>query len=397
MIKVAIVAPYPAAVVLAEECLKARLREVAKEQHPAPWVRALCRELSKKTGMEVEVFSHSRHIIRTHKAEKEGVKYTFVPKYEPLRCNPYHFYLPALLQILPLIKQFNPDIVHGFGTESAYGLLAVNQKKPGVVFIQGIQEKYAPYYDMHKIKVVIRRMLERYVVRKADGLIAETDFARRWAQSLRPNVNVKVIPHAFTESFLAGRPDFEKRRIICIGTLSRIKGCTTVLEAFYLGVKRSPDLFKQAELVYIGGGPLAAVLKSRAKEYGITESVRFRGSVAHEKILYEMEKACMLVVGSRMDTSPNVITEAHAVGIPVIGTNAGGIPEMIDYGRDGFVVPVDDADTMSQRMEFLLNDMKRCAEMGRSGRNKIRKLNDPSRVADDHIAFYNEILAGKHK
>ena len=41
--------------------------------------------------------------------------------------------------------------------------------------------------------------------------------------------------------------------------------------------------------------------------------------------------------------------------------------------------------------EFLFNDMERCAEMGRAGRKKVSKLNDPSRVADDHVAFYNEI------
>jgi len=397
IIKSAIIAPYPAAAVLDEKLIKKRCLKDAKLKHPAAWVQALCRALNSNNKVKIEVFSHSGDINRIHRSEKDGIKYTFVPKYEPRRCDPYHLFLPAMLQFFPQIRKFNPDIVHGFGTESAYGLLAVSQKKPSLVFIQGIVEKYAPYTDMPKFKTAIGKMLERYVVRNVNGLIAETDFARSWAQSLRPDVNVKVIPHAFTESFFTGRPDFKRRRIVCIGTLNRRKGCTTVLEAFVSGVKRSPELFKQAELVFIGGGPLEGALKSRAVELGISDYVRFGGRVAHEKMLHEMQKACMLVIGSRVDTSPNVITEAHAVGIPVIGTNAGGIPEMIEEGQDGFVVPVDDADTMSRRMEFLLNDMERCAEMGRAGCEKVRKLNDPSRIADDHVAFYNEILAGYPK
>jgi glycosyltransferase involved in cell wall biosynthesis len=105
-----------------------------------------------------------------------------------------------------------------------------------------------------------------------------------------------------------------------------------------------------------------------------------------------MEKSNMLVIGSRMDTSPNVITEAHAVGLPVIGTAAGGIPDMIDEGRDGFIVQTADCEAMALRMEYLLSDPQRCAEMGRAGREKVRELNDPVRVAEKHMEFYREII-----
>ncbi len=395
MIKIAMLAPYSAGTVLPEESLKPRVRHFAKQQHPAPWVHALCRALSGKKDIDLKVFSHSRDITRIHEAEKEGVKYIFVPKYEPVHCDPYHLYLPAFFQILPLLKRYNPDIVHGFGTENLYGFLAVSQKKPSVVFIQGIREKLAPYYPGPKLKLTIRKKLEQYTVNKVDGLIVETDFACRWAHTINPHTKVKIIPHAYTESFFAGRPNFEHKRIICVGTLRIVKGCDTVLESFYAGIKRNPKLFKKAKLFFIGRGPLEQFLKSKARDWEILENVRFMGSVAHEKIIAEMENACMMVIGSRVDTSPNVITEAHSVGIPVVGTNGGGIPEMIEEGKDGFIVPVDDAEKMSRKMEVLLKDMNRCAEMGRAGREKVRRLNDPSRIADEHITFYKEILSGK--
>lgn len=102
MIKVAVVAPYPASAVLPDKDLKVRFRRPEKKkQHPAPWVWTLCRELSRRRDVKVEVFTHSRAVARIQKAEKEGVHYTFVPKYEPARFDPYHAYLPALVQIKP--------------------------------------------------------------------------------------------------------------------------------------------------------------------------------------------------------------------------------------------------------------------------------------------------------
>jgi hypothetical protein len=102
MIKVAVVAPYPASAVLPDKDLKVRFRRPEKKkQHPAPWVRSLCRELSQRWDVEVEVFTHSRAVARIQKAEKEGVHHTFVPKHEPIRSDPYHAYLPALVQFKP--------------------------------------------------------------------------------------------------------------------------------------------------------------------------------------------------------------------------------------------------------------------------------------------------------
>jgi glycosyltransferase involved in cell wall biosynthesis len=56
----------------------------------------------------------------------------------------------------------------------------------------------------------------------------------------------------------------------------------------------------------------------------------------------------------------------------VIGTAAGGIPDMIDDGRDGFIVPIDDSEAMALCMEYLLSDPQRCEEMGQAGKKSSR-------------------------
>jgi|GEM_PF-1840638 len=395
VIKVAIVAPYPAGNVLPAKLLKKRTRVQAKKQHPAPWVMGLCKELNSRKNIDLEIFSHSRHIAGTYKVKHENIKYTFVPKFEPVRSDPYHLFLPAIMQMSPHIKRFCPDIVHGFGTESAYGLLAIFQKLPSVVFIQGIQEKYAPFYEMYKIKIMLRKYLEKFVVKKVDGLVAETEFARKWAKTVTKKNKVRVIPHAYSEVFFKVKPNFQRKRIISIGTLNKRKGCTIVLNAFIEGIKRNPNLFQNSELIFIGDGPLKEIMKKKIIENGMSRNVVIKSQIAHSDMPAEIEKACFLVIGSRVDTSPNVITEAHACGIPVVGTSSGGIPEMITENEDGFIVPTDDFYTMSKRFELLFNDLKLCARMGQNGRKKVLSLNDPSRIADKHIAFYEEIISGE--
>jgi glycosyltransferase involved in cell wall biosynthesis len=396
MIKVAVVAPYPAHVVLSDEMLKPRFRtEGKKKKHPAPWVRALCRELSRHEDIQLRVFSHSRSVAHVVQGDKEGVHYTFVPKYESVKSDPYHLYLPALLQMLPLLHRFNPDLVHGFGMESAYGLLAVIQSRARVVFIQGIQEELAPYYSMPKIKLAIHKRLERLVVHRTDGLIAETDFAKRWALSVRKDVPVKVIPHAYSGNFFDVKPCFSGRRVVCVGALSEIKGVATVLAAFHRGVLHHAMAFHETGLVFVGGGPLQRVLEKQAERWGISDKVTFRGHLSHVQVAEEMQASDLMVIASRMDTSPNVITEAHAVGIPVVGTYAGGIPDMIEEGKDGFVVPVDDVSAMAERMADLLQSQEKRMAMGQAGREKVRVLNDPGRVAEKHVKYYREILEAR--
>ena len=389
-IKVAILAPYPAQMVLTADQVKPAYRNTST--HAAPWVRSLTTLLAKRDDIDFRVFTHSRAVSGVRHGEIDGVFYTFIPQYEPGRLNGYNLHFPARLQFRKYIKDYAPDLVHGFGTESAYGLIAVEQGLPSVVFIQGIVEKLAPYSSQPRLKLRLMTLMERYVIRNADGLIAETDFALQWARGLRSDVKIRAIPHACMEQFFLGQPDFKQKRIICIGSLSRIKGCTVVLDAFDFGMRQSPEIFNDSELIFVGGGPFEVALKNSTRKMGLGRQVRFVGVVPHDMIIKELEEAAMLVIGSRMDTSPNVVTEAHAAGLPVIGACAGGIPEMIKDGIDGFVVPVDDAESMSHSMGTLLSDLSRCAKMGQSGREKVADLNSAASIAAEHVRFYHEVL-----
>ena len=142
-----------------------------------------------------------------------------------------------------------------------------------------------------------------------------------------------------------------------------------------------------------GDGAVRPVLQRLAAELGIARRVDFLGHIGRPELLRHLERVRAVIVMSRMDTSPNVVTEAHAAGLPVLGTRAGGISEMVEEGRDGFLVKVDDVTALAGHMDRLLEDAPLCARLGENGRAKVRELNDSARIAEAHASFFHALKA----
>ena len=388
-VRVALVAACDAKAVLRPSELKARFRDRA--YHPTPWLRSLAQALAERDDVECHIFSHSRAVSRVRHGSFDGVPCTVIPQYEPVRMAPWHGHMPARIQFRKHIAAWDPDVVHGFGTENAYGLIATEQNKPSVIFIQGIMDFYTGFAKRRMpCRSRLYHHLERTALRRAGGIVAETAFAERWAHSINPNARIRVIPHGSNAEFFDADPRFDSERInaVCVGMLTPRKAADVAIRA----VARARN--SRVRLLILGYGPEQDALQRLARERGVADRVEFRGMVDRADVVRAMEEAWMLLLTSRMDTSPNILTEAHAAGLPVIGTRAGGIPDMIDDGRDGFLVDVDDDRAMADCIDRLCSDAALCERMGRAGREKVRVLNDPKRIAEQHVRLYHE-LSGK--
>ena len=92
------------------------------------------------------------------------------------------------------------------------------------------------------------------------------------------------------------------------------------------------------------------------------------------------------------DTFPNVIIEAMACGLPVIATAVGGIPEQVQDGRTGFLVPAGDADAMAERVLQLLNDAALRRRFGVEAARVARERFDSEREVDDYLNWYHQVI-----
>jgi glycosyltransferase involved in cell wall biosynthesis len=168
-------------------------------------------------------------------------------------------------------------------------------------------------------------------------------------------------------------------QLLYAGRLSREKGVDVLIEA----VGRLPA----ARLEVAGDGPEATRLEALATARA-PGRVRFHGRLAKDRLLDLVRSAAVVAVPSRWhENQPLVVLEAFACGVPVVTTDLGGLPELIEPGADGEVVPADDPGALAAALEGLLADRDRAFAMGRAARAKAERRFAPER----HLADLQEL------
>jgi glycosyltransferase involved in cell wall biosynthesis len=142
------------------------------------------------------------------------------------------------------------------------------------------------------------------------------------------------------------------RRVLAVGRLSKEKGYDDLLRAVAVLVRRGVDV--QLELV--GEGPERDALTRLADALEIREKVVFRGWLQIEDVRRAMHEATVLAQPSRIEGLPTVVEEAIALGIPVVGSRVGGLPELLDQGRCGLLVEPGDVKGLADALQTLLAD-----------------------------------------
>ena len=141
-------------------------------------------------------------------------------------------------------------------------------------------------------------------------------------------------------------------RLLSIGRLARSKGFDTLLSAVTLLRQRGVAF----ELMIIGEGAERATLERLTQELGLQQQVRLTGSLSEGACLGHMRNATVFVLASRNEGTPVVCMEAMAVGVPVVATAVGGIPEVIEHDVHGILVPPDSPVALADAIDKLLAD-----------------------------------------
>lgn len=129
--------------------------------------------------------------------------------------------------------------------------------------------------------------------------------------------------------------------------------------------------------VHIGGGPLRDELKKQAEALGIADRIVWRGSLSEDDVRAAMQAADIFALtpeiaadGDR-DGLPNVLVEAQAMGLPVLSTSVGGVPELIDHGRNGLLAAPGGIGQLTAHLADLIADPARRAAMSAAGRARV--------------------------
>ncbi len=142
----------------------------------------------------------------------------------------------------------------------------------------------------------------------------------------------------------------------------------------------------------IGGGPLEPAIRRLVRNSGLEGSLRILGSLPHERAMGEMREVGVLVFPSRWEGLPLAPLEAMAMGIPVVAAGVAGIPEVIQSGVSGMLVPGADAESYAAALRRLAQDPDLRQQVVRRGLELVRTRFSHQRVASQHRAVYRSVL-----
>lgn len=189
---------------------------------------------------------------------------------------------------------------------------------------------------------------------------------------------------------MLGLPQERRLVLVVAQRVSNVnKGISYLIEACRTLAKLNPALADNLGVVMLGGSgdELAANFNVPAYPLGYSTDT--------EKILAAYRAADLFVTPSLSENLPNTIMEAMACGVPCVGFNTGGIPEMIDHRKNGYVAAYKDADDLARGMSWALSE----ADYGELSRNAMRKVTasySQQSVALKYIEVYNQAIAYRH-
>ncbi|MDR2605134.1 MAG: glycosyltransferase [Desulfovibrio sp.] len=147
-------------------------------------------------------------------------------------------------------------------------------------------------------------------------------------------------------------------------------------------------------LLHAGIGPMQAEVEQLTESLRLRKNIRFLG--ARHDVPALMAAADALLLTSRMESSPNVLLEAMAAGLPVVAPRVGGVPELVKDGETGFLVESGDYEGMAEHLYALLNDAALSRRMGENGKRYVACNHTIERFADNVLAAYARQLAERN-
>jgi glycosyltransferase involved in cell wall biosynthesis len=286
--------------------------------------------------------------------------------------------------------------VHLDGTAIAMGLLAAymgnGRRATGPWSFSMTVHGSKEFFD------VARQRLARKV-RAALFVVCVSDFTRSQLMALVdeeqwPKLHV-VHCGVDTDEFLPpcdGRANGGSVQILTVGRLDNMKGVAVLVEALAELRRRRIDV----ALTVVGDGPKRDSLQSLARRLSVADHITWVGAIAQDEIRAHYQAADIFCLPSFAEGVPVVLMEAMSTGLPVVANGITGIPELVEQGVSGVLVRPARSDLLADALARLASDAGLRAQMGRAGRQKVRREFDSRGVG---IAlgelFVRELAAGR--
>lgn len=333
-------------------------------------------------------------------------------------------------QLENILREFTPDIIHCFGTEYPHTLAmsrACKDKQRLLIGIQGLCFKIADFYmadlperiqkryllrdflkrdnlTSQQRKYVLRGGFEKETLRIARHVTGRTDWDRAAVAEINPQAEYHFMNESLRSDFYKSRwqlDNCEKYSIFLSQGNYPLKGLHYLLWAL-------PDVLKQypQTKVYVAGDVITRydtlMEKIKIGSYGkycldlirkgqLANKVCFVGKLDSAEMCERYLKSHVFLSSSSLENSPNSVGEAMLLGMPVVSSAVGGVPNLIKDGEEGLLYPHQDVEALASAIIRLFSNDEEAAALGKRAREHALQTHDPERNYKRLLEIYGEM------
>lgn len=369
------------------------MREIVKKGHE---IHVLAPYTGRKTdytlqGVHVERF----HYFYPRRFEKlsgrsgmiDNVKEGFLVKFQVLTflfCNVF----------FSLSKFRNMDVIH-VHWPIPNGLGAIFLKK--IYNVPYISTVYGEEIHLSKRYHMIPAL--RWLVNNSFKIITISTATKKFCLDAEMDEDkIDLIPFGVDTGFFRPLNVYEGRdtfQILSVGYLIERKGFEYLIKAMSYVLKEH----KNARLIIVGSGPLESKLKELIYEMGLENEVEIVKNVSDEELLMRYNSSDLFVLPSIVDSQGNteglgvVLLEAMACGLPVMGSDVGGISDIIVNGETGLLFNEKDSKKIAEKIKFVIENKPQMDKIAKKGSNFVKMNFSWEKIAESYLSFYKNVLS----
>ncbi len=302
-----------------------------------------------------------------------------------------------------IIKKKNIDIIHAHWS-LPQGLVGILCKQlfqiPCITTIHGT--------DVHRFKFSLFKNLNAFVINHSDTCTANSSATSKIAQTVSDAKKIEIVPMGVNTSFfkkhnkpgsIRDQYGIDGNVILFVGRLIDWKGIDYLINA----MPRVIDAVPKTKLFIVGSGPLKSDFLKLSERLNIKKSIIFIDAVVQSKLIDFYSLADIFVLPSIINNKGEteglgvVLLEAMACGVPVIGTDVGGIPDIIRDGKTGLLARQKDSDDLATKSIRLFSDERLKIKIVENGFNLIERKFTWDVISDRFIRIYHDVLIRRRK
>jgi glycosyltransferase involved in cell wall biosynthesis len=309
-----------------------------------------------------------------------------VPKWGWLRIG----YLGCIRSLRRQLQKIQPDIVHGQGTERYCALGAVFSGFPNVLTLHGNMRLIARMNRPRPFSFLwLAARMENFALPRTDGVVCISRHTRDAVQPLARRT--WVLPNAVDAGFFevqAAPPPGTVPVGLCVGLIGRLKNQNQFIRALD-SLAREKD-FKIIFLGDVEKNAYGDEFRQLVRERPWCE---FAGFANRDRLKEYLKTAAFLALPTLEDNCPMVVLEAMAAGVPVLASNVGGVPDLVEPEKTGLLCDPQQPESFRQGVARLLGDRTLAQRLAASAKAEAWRRFHPQAIAGKHLEIYRQVLA----